>query len=274
MSHLPRESTDVPWSQRKACSANAPRSHNFDHNMMDFGPSIEQGREVMIPRMVKGAAQLQVTFGTQAPGPNTFDVNVRVTNTGAGHKFPTDSPLRHLILVVTVRDRVNTSLIQVGGDRIPNWAGPGPISPIDIVAIMNQFGIKDYSGLPGKIFANLLAEEETNLSPGMAYWNETKPAFVDTSNGKTSDTRLVPGVPDTSTYSFAMPDEGDVKVAVDLIYRYAFYDLVVWKEWFDQQRADILVTSWQCEGPPTDPANIKCRQTEPTTPTPVPSPVP
>ena len=263
MSHLYKESTDVPWSQRQACSSNHPRFQNFDHNMMDFGTYIEQGREVMIPRMVKGAAQLQVNFSNRAPGPNTLDVNVSVTNIRAGHKFPTDSPLRHLILVVTALDRVNTPLIHVGGERIPNWAGPGPISPINIVASMNDLGIRDYGGLPGKIFANLLVEEETNLSPAMAYWNEMKPASVDSTTGKTSDTRLAPGVPDLSTYSFAMPDEGNVKVNVELYYRYAFYDLVVWKEWFDRQRADILVTSLACEGPPTDPGNIKCRQTEP-----------
>ena len=262
MSHLYKQSTDVPWAQRQACSSNDPRFQNFDHNMMDFGTSVEQGRERMIPRMVKGAAQLQVAFSSRSPGPNTLDVNVTVTNRRAGHKFPTDSPLRHLILVVTALDRVNTPLIQVGGERIPNWAGPGPISPVNIVAAMNDLGIRDYGGLPGKIFANLLVEEETNLSPGMAYWNDTKLASADTTNGRTSDTRLLPGVPDPSTYSFTMPDEGNVKVSVELYYRYAFYDLVVWKEWFDPQRADILVTSWACEGPPKDPASIKCRQTE------------
>ena len=48
-----------------------------------------------------------------------------------------------------------------------------------------------------------------------------------------------------------MPDEGDVKVTVELIYRFAFYDLLVWKEWFD--RPDIVVAELDCEGPPTEP---------------------
>ena len=272
MSRLHKETTHIPWSQRQACSASNLKFQNFDHNLMDFGRYNEQGREIEIPRMVKGAAQINVSFGSEAPGPDSLNVNVTVTNTSAGHKFPTDSPLRHLILVVNVRDRVNTELIQVGGDRIPNWAGPGPISPEGIVNQMKSLGIQDYGGLPGKIFANLLVEEETNLSPGMAYWNETKPAFIDSTNGKTSDTRLVPGEPNLSNYSFAMPDEGDVRVTVELIYRYAFYDLVVWKEWFDRHRADILVTRMECEGPSADPARIQCRQTEP--PLPAPAPIP
>lgn len=254
---------DIRWlpSQRQACSADNREFQTFDHNMMDFGMDNEQGKE--IPRLVKGAARLNVTFGSQGAGPNTLDVHVTVTNIQAGHKFPTDSPLRHLILIVEAKDRVNTPLIHVAGDRIPNWAGPGPISPMNIADTLNGFGIKDYSGMPGKIFANLLVEEGTNLSPGMAYWNETKYTFVDSSNGRNSDTRLVPGQPDSSTYSFAMPDTGEVQVTVRLIYRYAFYDLAVWKEWFD--RPDIVVTEWKCTGPPTRPDVLtkSCVQTEP-----------
>jgi hypothetical protein len=272
MSRLHNETTHIPWSQRQACSASNLKFQNFDHNLMDFGTYNEQGREIAIPRMVKGAAQINVSFGSETPGPDSLNVNVTVTNTRAGHKFPTDSPLRHLILVVNVRDRVNTELIQVGGDRIPNWAGPGPISPEGIVNKMNSMGIPDYGGLPGKIFANLLVEEETNLAPGMAYWNETKAAFVDTTTGKTSDTRLVPGEPNLSNYSFAMPDEGDVTVTVRLLYRFAFYDLVIWKEWHD--RPDILVVEMRCQGSPRQLEILtrSCVQTEP--PPPAPAPIP
>jgi hypothetical protein len=268
MSHMDvRDGTSVP-SERQACSANNRKFQNFDHNMMDFGPDSEHGKEIEIPRMVKGAARLDVTFGSQAAGPNTLDVNVTVTNIKAGHKFPTDSPLRHLILVVEAEDRVNTPLIHVGGDRIPNWAGPGPLSPLGIVGTMNELGISDYSGLPGKIFANLMVEEGTNLSPAMAYWNEMKYTFVDSADGRNSDTRLVPAKPDSSTYSFTMPDVGEVEITVRLIYRYAFYDLVIWKEWFDKRRADIVVTEWRCEGPPTQPDELgrSCKPIEPPTP--------
>ena len=261
MSHLYAGPTDSLWSQRQACSADNKSFQNFDHNMMDFGPVSTLSYE--IPRMVKGAAQIGVTFGTRRAGTNTntLDVNVTVTNTQAGHNFPTDSPLRHLILVVKAEDRVKTPLIQVGGDRIPSWAGPGPISPISVAKNLMNAGILDYSGSAGKIFANLLVEEETNLSPGMAYWNETKYASVDSVNGTNSDTRLRPGKPDLSSYSFAMPDTGDVKVTVQLLYRYAFYDLMVWKEWFD--RPDILVTSVECAGPSADPAKFTCQTVQP-----------
>ena len=274
MSHMDVNDTTSYWSQRQACSANNLGFQNFDHNMMDFGPYDDPDivNDVEIPRMVKGAAEIAVNFDRQSPDSNSFDVNVTVENTRAGHKFPTDSPLRHLILVVEVMDRVNTPLIQVGGERIPNWAGPGPISPIDRVDRLKGIGVQDYGGLSGTVFANLLVEEETNLSPGTAYWNETKLAFVDTANGMDSDTRLVPGELNLSNYSFAMPDEGDVTLTVRLMYRFAFYDLMVWKEWFD--RPDILVTKVVCKGPPADPARIECRQTEPPALPPTPTPVP
>jgi hypothetical protein len=261
MSHLYKGERDSLSSERQACSANNTRFQNFDHNMMDFGPP---GSQVQIPLMVKDAAQIGVTFGTQAATTNTLDVNVSVTNTRAGHKFPTDSPLRHLILVVTAVDRVNTPLIQVGGDRIPKWAGPGPISPISIADNLMKAGILDYGGMPGRIFANLLVEEETNLSPGMAYWNETKYASVDSASGATSDTRLNPWQTNTSTYSFEMPDAGDVRVTAQLLYRFAFYDLMVWKEWYD--RPDILVAAMECNGPPRDLAKMSCQLVD--TPTP------
>ena len=262
MSHLDVRDTSTLGMERQACSAGNNDFQDFSHNMMDFGLYGPEGNEREIPRMIVGAARLEVAVATGAAGTgiNTLDVNVRVTNTKAGHKFPTDSPLRHLILVVKAVDRVNTPLMYVGDKRIPNWAGPGPISPSGIAVNLNRSGIVDYSGLPGKVFANLLVEEETNLSPAMAYWNETKYAFVDAANGGTSDTRLAPSRPDLSAYSFAMPDEGNVKVTVQLVYRYAFYDLIVWKEWFD--RSDIIVATMECNGPARRPEQISCERVE------------
>jgi len=253
MSHLTADDNKGSLSaQRQACSANNTNFQDFNHNMMNFGVDSSSSKE--IPRLVKNAADIGLNFDAEPTGTNTLDVRVTITNTKAGHNFPTDSPLRHLILVVRAEDRVGTELIQVGGERIPNWGGPGPISPLDIANTLERTGIKDYSGLPGKIFANLFVEEATNLSPGIAYWNETKAASVNSINGATSDTRLRPFAPDTSIYSFANPDAGNVKVTIQLIYRFAFYDLMVWKEWFD--RPDIMVAQVECKGPPTRPAEL------------------
>jgi len=252
MSHMDVKAKDPPSSKRQACSESDPSFQNFDHNVMDFGT--DEKSKADMPRMIRGAAKITVRFKYEPDKKNSLDVVARVENTKAGHKFPTDSPLRHLILVVDARDQLGTSLIQVDGERIPNWGGVGK-------PFMDYYGIKNYGGLPGKIFANLLVEEDTNISPTAAYWNETKYAWVD--KNSTADTRLAPDQEDKSDYYFTVPDAGDVKVTVTLVYRYAFFDLIAQKGWWD--RSDVIVTSVECEGPPTQPDILaqSCNTIEP-----------
>jgi len=249
MSHMRAGQENPPLSRRQACSESDPNFQNFDHNLMNFGMDGTSGRE--IPRLIKDAAKVNVKFKYEPGKKNSLDVIVRVENTGAGHKFPTDSPLRHLILVLDARDQLGTSLLQVDGERIPNWGGTGK-------PFMDAFGIRNYGGLPGKIFANLLVEQDTNVSPTAAYWNDTKFAWVDADSN--SDTRLVPGKPDRSDYYFAVPDNGEIKVTVSLVYRFAFFDLIAQKEWWD--RPDVIVTSVECKGPPLEPDRIVCKAVE------------
>jgi hypothetical protein len=249
MSHLDAGQESPPFSRRQACSESDPEFQDFDHNLMGFGVDERSGRE--IPLMIKNAARVNVKFKYEPEKKNSLSVIVRVENTKAGHKFPTDSPLRHLILVLAARDQLGTSLLQVEGERIPNWGGTGK-------PFMDSFGIGNYGGLPGKIFANLLVEKDTNISPTAAYWNETEFAWV---NGETtSDTRLVPGKEDRSDYSFIAPNAGDIQVTVRLLYRFAFFDLIAQKEWWN--RPDIIVTSVECKGPPTEPEKISCKAVE------------
>jgi len=244
MSHMKVGDENPPSSKRLACSESDPSFQNFDHNMMKLGMD-DSGKE--IPLMIQDAAKLTVKFKYEPDKKNSLDVIVRVKNTKAGHKFPTDSPLRHLILVLDAKDQLGTSLRQVSGDQIPNWAGVGN-------ALLDSHGIKSYGGLPGKIFANLLVEEDTDISPTAAYWNNTKFAWVDTNSN--SDTRLAPGAEDKSDYSFTVPNAGEVNITVTLVYRYAFFDLIAQKQWWD--RPDIIVTSVNCHGIPTSPDQIIC----------------
>jgi hypothetical protein len=249
MSHMDAKEKNPPPSKRQACSESDPGFQNFDHDMMNFGIDDSSGKE--IPLMVKDAAKVTIRFKYEPDKKNSLDVIAKVENTKAGHKFPTDSPLRHLILVVDAKDQLGTSLIQVEGERIPNWGGVG--NPF-----MDSYGIKNYGGLPGKIFANLLVEEDTNTSPTAAYWNETKYAWVE--KNSTSDNRLVPDQEDRSDYYFSVPDAGEVKITATLVYRYAFFDLMIQKGWLD--RPDIIVSSVECEGPPTEPEKIICKTIE------------
>jgi len=245
MSHMDAGDENPPSSRRQACSESDPGFQDFDHNLMNFGIDQSSGKET--PLMIKNAAKVNVKFKYEPDKKNSLNVVVRVENTKAGHKFPTDSPLRHLILVVDAKDQLGTSLLQVDGERIPNWGGAGK-------PFMDSFGIRNYGGLPGKIFANLLVEKDTNISPTAAHWNETRYAWVDANSN--SDTRLVPGKEDKSDYAFIAPNTGEIKVTVTLVYRFAFFDLVAQKEWWN--RPDIIVTAVECKGPPMEPDKIKC----------------
>lgn len=145
---------------------------------------------------------------------------VQVENTGAGHKFPTDSPLRHLILLVEAKDQNKMPLAQVAGPTIPLWGGVGSNAE------------EDFAGRPGVIYANILKDRDTNEMPTIAFWNPTVPAW----DG--SDTRLEPNTPVQSEYSFAVPSNGTATLTARLIYRYAFIEIIRQKGW---QPNDIIV---------------------------------
>ena len=137
-------------------------------------------------------------------------VTVTITNDQTGHHIPTDSPLRHLILLVKVTDGHGHPLRQSDGSVLPEWAGVGD---------PNQ-GF--YAGLPGKAFAKVLEELWTEISPSGAYWNPTRVL---------SDNRLAACATDASTYTFAVATDDEVAVDVTLLFRRAFVKLKAQKSW-------------------------------------------
>jgi hypothetical protein len=147
----------------------------------------------------------------------TLQVDVRISNNSTGHHVPTDSPLRHLILLVRATDSQGMMLQQVEGPVIPDWGGVGD----------PEKGY--YAGLPGKAFAKVLTELWTEISPSGAYWN---PTYIE------SDNRLAAYQMDRSLYRFKLPLEGEIQVQVWLIYRRAFRDLSDQKGW---EVEDILM---------------------------------
>jgi hypothetical protein len=195
---------------RQACSQTNVAYDDFSHNMM-------QRSGDNVPQLIKDAASLKVETN-KADG--KVQVRVRVTNERAGHKFPTDSPLRHLILIVDVMDVNGTAMAQVGGTTIPIWGGMGSNPAVD------------FAGRPGVIFANLLMDKDTNIAPTFSYWNPTQQAWA------TSDTRLPPLQNVDSEYAFAAPANGAAVVRVRLIYRNVFIEAARQKGW---AVTDILV---------------------------------
>ena len=137
-------------------------------------------------------------------------VNVTITNDQTGHHVPTDSPLRHLILIVKATDAQGNPLQQSNGPVIPQWCGVGDPNE----------GF--YSGLPGKAFAKVLEEHWTEVSPTGAYWNPTR---------LLSDNRIAAFASDSSTYTFVTNSKNEVTIDVRLLFRRAFIDLASQKDW-------------------------------------------
>jgi len=137
-------------------------------------------------------------------------VNVTLTNDKTGHHVPTDSPLRHLILLVEAKDAEGEVLKQSAGLELPFWCGVGDPAR------------GYYAGLPGKTYAKLLRERWTGAFPTGAYWNDI--ILV-------SDNRLAAFASDSTSFAFVPPAAGDANITVTLLYRRAFMQLMEWKKW-------------------------------------------
>jgi hypothetical protein len=132
--------------------------------------------------------------------PGGIRVRTKVVNDRTGHHVPTDSPLRHLMLVVRAYSSDASELSLKAGPVLPEWCGSG--NPADGY----------YAGLPGKVFVKLLEEMWTGVSPTAAYWNPTRVVM---------DTRLGAFESDVAEFLFIAPDSGDVRIEATLLYRRA-----------------------------------------------------
>jgi hypothetical protein len=137
-------------------------------------------------------------------------VRVSVKNDKTGHHVPSDSPLRHLILLVTAADDMGKPLGLIEGPTLPPWTGRG------------DSGKGSYAGQPGKVFAKVLEELWTEVSPTAAYWNPTRIL---------EDNRIPAMGKDDSIYVFSVSDTRAVNVKVGLLYRRAFKSLADQKGW-------------------------------------------
>ena len=229
--------TNTLPSERDACSPTNVKFRNFNHNMMKYGPDPENTSRD-IPLLVKGAATITLEPRLEA---GQVKIKATVVNTGAGHKFPTDSPLRHLILLIDARDWRENKLTQTAGPMVPVWAAP------------------DRAGYAGEIYANILKDKDTNLAPSFAYWNPVENSW------QGADTRLLPLIPVQSEYSFAAPYDQFATITAKLIYRKAFINVVYKKGW-DLGDLDVKVTevNLKCTGFGEVPEHMACQVVLPT----------
>jgi hypothetical protein len=155
------------------------------------------------------AGALTLTLNARSNGRHVT-VMATVTNTGAGHHVPTGSPLRHVILWVEATGDAGQSLELVDGSTLPEWCGEGD----------PQVG--PCASAPGKVFAKVLEEQWTGVSPTAAYWNPTRVV---------SDNRIAAKQSDESTYTFRRGASGPTTIRAHLVFRRAFAELQRQKGW-------------------------------------------
>ncbi|MCK6461521.1 MAG: hypothetical protein L6Q95_16695 [Planctomycetes bacterium] len=138
-------------------------------------------------------------------------VEARISVTGTGHKVPTGSADKHLLLVVAARDAEGRPLKLVDGGRVPDHAG-GSGDPLALGAgeYARRLEAHDFAGVAGREFAQVLASAsgETHVP----FWRAAKVL---------ADTRLAPASETVERFSF-VPPEGAAKVTVELWHRLRF----------------------------------------------------
>ncbi len=103
---------------------------------------------------------------------------------------------------------------------MPDWGGQG--DPAEGY----------YAGQPGTAFAKVLEELWTRVTPTGAYWKQTR---------LVSDNRIPAFGRNDTTYRFAEPQSGEVRVHVRLLFRRAFIELADQKGWKDP---DIVMAEY------------------------------
>lgn len=211
---------DSPWSDLKtgkSCQeCHMPPVAGADHFVFParggvLRPSDQIHTHKMLGPQDENFLQSAVTLSATATmSDSQLLVGVGVTNIGAGHYLPTDSVLRHVVLIVEAVDQNGKSLQLAHGPTLPDWAG-------------------DLAAVPGRVFAKTLEDEWTGEMPTSAIWRPVKIA---------QDTRLAPYATDASAYTFLLPASGVVQVKVRLLYRRAPQQLMEWKRWSDP---DLLI---------------------------------
>ena len=194
---------------------------------------LERAPNTIVSHKMPGAKDLDllqnaVSLTLEAEqGPEGIRVRTKVINDLTGHHVPTDSPLRHLILVVRAYGRNNYVLPLQKGPVLPEWCGSGD----------PENGC--YAGLPGKVFAKLLEEMWTGVSPTAAYWNPTRVVM---------DTRLAAFESDTDEFLFTAPESGDARIEAVLLYRRAYKELMNLKGWNEpdivMESAAVTLSHW------------------------------
>ena len=156
---------------------------------------------ILMAEAVEVSAETTVADGT-------LSVTTTVKTRRVGHKVPTGSGDKHLLLIVVATGRDGKPLAQTDGGRIPEHAGgSGDPFALSKDALVQRLTAGDYAGLPGDEFAQVLADKTGKTH--VPFWRAARVV---------RDTRLSPDTTTTRTHSFRAPSE-PATVRVLLVHR-------------------------------------------------------
>ncbi len=165
-------------------------------------------------------------------------VEARIATRSVGHRVPTGSSDKHLLLVVVAQDAEGVPLALLEGGRVPDHAGgeKDPLS-LDALGFAGRLLAHDFAGLPGREFAQVFLGHggETHVP----FWRAVRVV---------EDTRLLPDGEVVERFAFT-PPAGAVQVRVELWHRlrYKSHDVAKGVEGPGVRPLDLLVASAQVE---------------------------
>lgn len=165
------------------------------------------------PPRLQGAIDLSIDASSDENG---LLVEAVVSNTGAGHDFPTGISIRNAMLHVQASVD-GQPLPLLAGDVIPFYGSSTSTSTGD-----------DLAGAPGRGYARVLEGRINGTGPVV------RPVlFIDAEN-IWSDTRIPAAASDVSEYLFdtsGLAPSSNIEVTATVLYRRAWRDLAVTKNW-------------------------------------------
>ncbi|MBT3196561.1 MAG: hypothetical protein HN344_02460, partial [Gammaproteobacteria bacterium] len=208
---------DSPYADYRKPGAKSCQDCHMPTGLTDRFTRLKEGGRVRDPEsihvhrnsgsrdvtLIQSAVQMEVK-GSRINGQIAVDVTLR--NVGSGHHLPTGTPLRHLVLRVEALSEKGEVLSQLAGSHLPDWSGP-------------------FSGQPGRVYAKVLEELWTGISPTIGYWNPIR---------LVEDNRIPAAGEDHQRFRF-QPSAGAVTIAVELTYVRALPTIRAWKGWPEEQ---------------------------------------
>ncbi len=147
---------------------------------------------------------IELTAKTRRDG-DVLEVTTTIQTRGAGHKVPTGSADKHLLLIVLAQGKDKSPLRLLAGPTVPNHAGyrDAPLTA--------RLKSGDYAGLPGREFAQVLMDKEGRTH--VPFWRAVR---------LVRDTRLEPLTPVVTKHRFRLPRGTTASVRVRVVHRLRF----------------------------------------------------